>query len=151
MGFYTRSLRDYDGEDSAVRVNCAALNAGNIAAQLTLQSNFGAAINDMSMGSLQYIRYGNEVIQNSDSPEDTWAQRELKWRVNYRDTVTGDPHWFTIPCANATLLDPNNRKQAYMGDAGDVDAFVAAAEAYILSPDGNAIEIESIILVGRDI
>lgn len=151
MGFYTRTLMDYDEETSHVRVHAEAINAGNIAAQLVLQSNFGAAINDMSIGSLQSIRYGNEVIANSESPEETYAQRELKWRVDYRDTVNGEPYHFTIPCANLDLLDPNNRKQAFMGDGDVVDDFVAAAEAYALSPDGNPIQILRILAVGRNL
>lgn len=151
MGFYTRTLMDYDEENSTVRVNATALNETNLAAQLVLQSNFGAAINDMSLGSLQTIRYGNEVISNNEAPIETYAQRELKWRVDYRDAVTGDKFHFTIPCANLDLLDPNNRKQAFIGDGGDVDDFVAAAEAYVLSPNGNAIQILQIIAVGRNL
>lgn len=151
MGFYTRTLKDYDDETATVRVRATALNETNLAAQLVLQANFGAAINDMSLGSLQTIRYGNEVISNNEAPIETYAQRELKWRVDYRDTVTGQPYHFTIPCANLDLLDPNNRKQAFIGDGGDVDDFVAAAEAYALSPDGNPIQILQILAVGRNL
>lgn len=148
MGFYNRKLKDYDGENSSVTVHAADLNAGNIATELTLQSNFGAALNNITLGSLQTIRYGNGVDALSAAPSDVWAQRELKWFVQFRDTVNGEPGHFTVPTADATKLDPNNRGHAYIGDAGDVDAFITAAEAYVKSRDGNAIEILDITLIG---
>jgi len=150
MGHYSRTLKDYDGEKTVVSVNAPVLTPVNFADQITLQSNFGAAINDMALGSLQKISYGNDVISNLAPPADTHAQRELKWRVDYRDTVNGEPGHFTIGTANAELLDPNNRKQAYIGDGGDVDDFVTATEAYVLSKDGNPVEVVQILLVGRN-
>lgn len=151
MGFYTRTLMDYDGETTGHRVNVADLNAGNIAAQITLQADYGTAINGITTGSLQKIAYGNQVDSNQPAPVDVWSQRELKWRVDYRDTVTGEPFHVTIGTADANLLDPNNRDRAYIGDAGAVDAFVTAFEAYVLSPNGNAVEVLQIPMVGRNI
>jgi hypothetical protein len=142
---------DYDREAAIVKVHVADLNAGNIAAQLTLQSNFGAAINGIVGGTLQRIRYGNEVVSLYAAPVDPSVQRELRWRVDFRDTVTGKPSHFTIPTADVNALDPNNRKYAYIGDADVVDAFVTAAEAYVLSDDGNPIEILDLLLKGKNV
>lgn len=150
MGFYSRQLKDYDGETSTLQVHAPELNAGNIAAQLTLQANFGAAINDMSLGTLQQIRYGNSVESNAAAPPETYAQRELKWRVDYVDDVTGEPFHFTIPVADTSKLDANNRGFADPDDV-DVAQFITDAEAYVLSKNGNAITISQIELVGRNI
>lgn len=151
MGKYTRTLMDYDSEVSTVQVYATDLSEANIAAQITLQSNFGAAINGMSTGSLQKIEYGNVVSANNPAPPDPFAQRELKWRVDYSDDVTGEKGYFTVPCANAARLDPNNRGKAEIGDGAQVDAFVTATEAYVLSKAGNAITVLQIVLVGRNI
>lgn len=151
MGFYTRTLKDYDSETTTFRVNANPLNAGNIAAELVLQSNLGAAINDMVLGSLQQITYGNAVTAYEPAPNVTEAQRELKWMINYRDSVLNTPHHVTLGTADTSRLDPNNRGKANMGDAGVVDAFVAAFEAYAVSPAGNPVTVESIILVGRNV
>lgn len=147
---YTRSLMDYDEETSTVQVHATFLNDTNFAAQIVKQSTFGAAINDMSLGTLQKISYGNVVPQSNPPPSNQFAQRELKWRVDFTDDVTGKPYHFTIPCANAALLDPNNKGKADMDDA-DVADFVAATEDYVLSQDGNAITVRQIVLVGRNI
>lgn len=151
MGFYQRSLMDYDGEQTAFRVHVTALNDTNIAAQLTLQANLGTAINNMVTGSLQHIRYGNEVISQNAAPSDPWSQRETKWLISYRDTITGKNYRCELGTADLTNLDPNNRDSAYIGDGGDVDAFITAFEAYVTAPlTDNAVEITGIVPVGRN-
>jgi hypothetical protein len=150
MGFYTRSLKDYDGETTTFRVRSADLNAGNIATQITLQANLGAAINDMVLGALNKITYGNDVLTPVVASDDPSAQRELKWLVNYHDTITGKKLRAELGTADTARLDPNARGQAQIGDGAEVDAFVTAFEAYVLSDAGNAVEVDSIILVGRN-
>ena len=151
MGFYTRAYKDYDGEGTVFRVHVADLNAGNIAAQLGLQAALGAATNDMVLGALNRITYGNEVdtpVVHADEPT---AQRELKWLVQYHDSITGaELGPLEIGTANPARLDPNARSQAQMGDAAEVDAFVDAFEAYVLSPAGNAVIVDRLVLVGRN-
>lgn len=152
MGFYGRTLQDYDGENTQFRVNVADLNAGNFAAELVLQAALGAAINDMVTGTLQTIRYGNETLANYAAPTDPFSQRELKWLVRYHDATTGKNFRVELGTADLANLDPNNRDRAYIGDGGVVDAFVDAFEAYVLAPEtGNAVVIDSIVPVGRNI
>ena len=150
MGNYVRTLKDFDGEVSNVQVHVTDLTELNIAAQITLQANFGAAINDLSLGSLQKIQYGNQVDSNQPAPVDVWAQRELKWRVDFTDDVSGEPGHYTIPCANAALLSAVAKGEADLTDA-DVIAFVAASDAYVLSKAGNPTSVQRIVMVGRNI
>jgi len=150
MGFYTRSLKDYDGETTTFRVRAAQLNAGNIAAQITLQSNLGTAINDMVLGALNRITYGNEVDTPVIASDEPTAQRELKWLIQYHDETTGEKLTAELGTANPARLDPNARSQAEIGDGAEVDAFVTAFEAYVLSDAGNAVVVDRIVLVGRN-
>ena len=150
MGRYSRTLKDYDGEETTIGVHCADLNAGNIATEITAQANFGAAINDISTGSLQRIKYGNQVISNQVPPTDKWSQRELKWRVDFVDDVNGEPGWFTIGTADASILNPANKKVMDITNAA-VIAFITAMEAYVLSKDGNAVSFVQGLLVGRNV
>lgn len=150
MGLYSRTLKDYDDELTTIQVHCADLNAGNIAAQVTAQSDFGTGINGISLGTLQRIQYGNVVNSLQAAPTNTWAQRELKWRVDFRDTVSGEPGYFTIGTADTSKLSATDKGKADPLDA-DVIAFTTNAEAYVLSKDGNPISIEQIVLVGRNV
>lgn len=63
---------------------------------------------------------------------------------------------FEIPCADMTLLPTNDsylvKRGAIQGadSGGEIAAFVAAAEAYYISPYGNAATVWEIELVGRN-
>lgn len=151
MGFYSRTLQDYDSEKTVFRIHTTDLNAGNIAAQLTLQANLGSAINNITLGTLYNIRYGNEVVTPGAAPVDPFAQREIKWLIGYRDTVAGGLYTVELGTADLDQLDPNNRNSAHIGDAGVVDQFITDFEAYALSPLGNAVDIEYIRPVGRNL
>lgn len=149
--FYSRTLHDYDNEPTTFRVRIPEINAGNIADIVTKTANLGTAVNGITLGALENLRYGNETIAASGAAASAYAQRELKWLVRYRDTVLGDSYRVTIGTADPTHLDPNARGQAQIGDAGDVDAFVTAFEDLVVSDAGNAVEVTSITLVGRNI
>jgi len=146
---YTRTMTDYDAESTVFRVNSTPLSAANFDAQVALNVALGAAIAGMTLGTLQRIAYGNEILSPGVNDEPL-AQRENKWLIRYHDTTTGDNYTVELGTADLTLLDPNNRGYAEIGDAGAVDAFVTAFEGYVLSPAGNAVAIDSIQFVGRN-
>jgi hypothetical protein len=148
--FYSRTLKDYDGETTSHRLRIPEINAGNMATIVTLTANYGAAVNDMTLGSLQNLRYGNETIANSPAPTDPYAQRELSWFVSYVDDVTGKPYHVNIGTPDLSLLDPDNKGYADMSNA-DVIAFVTAFEALAVSEAGNTVTVQSIKLVGRSL
>ena len=64
------------------------------------------------------------------------------------DTVTYDPVSIEIPCADTSLLDPNNLDRMVI-DSGAGATLVTELEAVALSKAGNAIEVNEIVLVGR--
>lgn len=148
---FSMTLVDYDGESTSFNVRVADLDALNFDAQDTLRTNFNASVNAITKGTIRRAGYQGNDIDSADAPNDVWAQREIKWLVRYHDTVTGDKFWVTIGTADTLYLNPNNKKVAHIGDAAVVDDFVAAWEAYVLSPDGNATAVDEIVLVGRNI
>lgn len=144
-------MRDYGGEEGTFGVRATILDAANFDAQATLRNAFIDAVEDISLGLLGGYNYGNHVLTTLSNPAAEEAQRELKWLVQYHDNSTLQSYWFEVPCADPAQLDPNDRAHANIGDAGVVDAFVAAAEAYILSPTGGSITIDEITLEGRNV
>jgi hypothetical protein len=146
------TIRDYDNEPGTTRIHAAVLTAANFDAQVTARNAFCSALLAITTADmLAKISFGNDILNTMIGDTNAETQREKKWLVRYHEnatpTVTGT---FTIPCADLLHLDPNDRKHANIGDAGHVDAFIAAAETFVLSPAGNAIVIDEITYVGRN-
>jgi len=150
-GRYTASRKDYDGESSSYGFRTAAMTAANFDAQHSLKVAFAASVTGICGGIKQSDSEMNvDVISNQPS-DDPLDQRENKWLVQYHETATPtNSYKIELPCADLTQLDPEDRKHAAIGDAGVVDAFVTAFEAYALSPNGNAITVDEITFVGRN-
>jgi len=148
-GIYTRTMIDYDSEATTFRVRATQLTAANFDAQVALNVALGAAIVGITRGHVTKIAYANEVV-TQPTPDDPLSQRENKWLIRYHDASTGDKYTCELGTADLSVLDPNNRGFAQMGDADVVDAFVDAFEAYVVSADDNAVEIDSIQFVGRN-
>jgi len=147
---YSRTWIDYDGESTTFRARTAALTAANYDAQLTLQSALNTAMAGITRGHVTKTAWGNEITAGA-TPDDPLSQRENKWLIRYHDAVTDDAiSPMELGCADLTVLDPNNRGYAEMGDGDVVDAFVTAFEAYVLSPLGNAVVVDSLQFVGRN-
>lgn len=151
-GIFSRTYKDYDSELSNVQVYHDVLTSGNFTALTGLLVTMYAAMDLMQTGTPESYRFANEYpLANAQPPADPWSQREIKWRVDFTDNVTGEPYHITIPCADLDLLDPNDRAHAFIGDADKVDAFVTAFEAVAKSKDGNAVTVQEITAVGRNI
>lgn len=155
MGKLVLTYRDYGtpGERSTAIFNGPDLTALSFDDEIALQSTLRDAVNAITLGELTKVtRVAVESPQPGAMPASPFAQRETKWLVRYSDTVTGDKATLEIPCADLTKLDPTARDKALMTDA-DVAAFVAAFEAYVLSPGtgtrGNT-QVDELIFVGRN-
>lgn len=152
-GFLSVTFMDYDSELSNVRFILPEWTALNFAAQLADVDTFMGAIAGlpaaMSMGTMHKYTYGNEILSSITPPNDAEAQRELKYLVSYHDTTSLARFSLEIPCADTDVLDPDDRKHANIGDAGDVDAWVAAFQDLCLTPDGGVPVVDEITLVGR--
>jgi len=149
-GVLSLSYRDYDGEIGNVRFPVATLTSANFDAQAALHTSLKNALEAIVKGQRAKETLMNESIVSLANAADQDAQRELKWLVSYyvADNIMRS---IELPCADLTALDPNDRAHAEIGDAGIVDAFITAAEAYLLSPTGGAIVIDEITFVGRRI
>lgn len=137
---------DYDGELSSFVVTVPAMSAENFAAQEALRDAFLAALANVVSGLRTSYAYYNEVVQSVAAPDDPTAQRELKWTVDIIDPTALAGYAIGLPIPKLALLDENDRAHAAIGDGDVVDNFVAKLEAYVLSPDGNAVTVEEITL-----
>lgn len=145
------SGNDYDSERTSHRFFVPTLNSGNLDTVLGNITTVQNAINGVSL-----ITHNGKSVKAVDTPASgsaavKSAQREIKWRVVYSDTV--DPIGngsFEIGGADMSLLGG--------AGSGDLDTsagagltLVTALEANLVSRLGNSIQVDSIKLVGRNI
>jgi len=147
---HSRSYIDYSNELSTVSFNVPDITAGNIVAVVSDINDIGLALLDLTLGNLKNTQTVLSFTgSNPNPPADPYAQRELKWLVNYRDDVTLKLYQMEIPTADLTGNLLTNTDQADLASA-DWAAFVTAFEAGAVSPDGNAVTIVSAYVVGRN-
>lgn len=155
MGKLTLTYRDYGtpGERSTAQFNGPDMTAVNFDAETALQVGLFMTLEAILIGTaVKAVTVVKEVPYPDNQPASAFAQRENKWLVRYKDTVTGDKASLELPTADLDLLDPTAEDRADMSNA-DIVAFVAAFEAYVLSPGtgtrGNT-EVTEIVFVGRN-
>lgn len=150
-GRYSQTRIDYDGETSNFGFRVEPLTAANFDAQHALKVAFAAAVTAIVLGNKVSDSEANVDVIGTTLPASQFAQREMKWLVRWHDSVNDKAYSTQLPTADLAVLDPNNRGYAEIGDAGVVDAFVTAFEAYALSQDGNPVVVDSIQFVGRNL
>lgn len=148
-GRVRNSLRDWDGQNRQFSFDTDIVTAANHDAQKTLHDALIAAIADVTLGALDFEEYvaDREEIRPVVSAAVAAAQVNIEFVVTYVDDVNSSVIHVRIPTADVTddtLFMPNSPLWQPT-DAKWVE-FISAFEAYVLSPDGNAVSIQQIEL-----
>lgn len=148
----TIQITDYSNEKSSFGVTSVTANAGNLAAQQTAAAALVAAVDDLTIGELTKQQMALVILDTPAIPTNVYAQRELKWLVQYMGDTSGKTFSVEIACPDVT---DNVAPNTDIADLSSTDwaAFVTAFEAFVKSPD-NGTEAVSVIgarLVGRNI
>ena len=142
---------DYDHERTSVNIPYGTVGGDTKTGMIADATNVLALIN--AVVTLQYGVSSINLVDVPDTPDnavDAFSQRETKWRVVYTDDVNPVGNGsFEIGGADLTKLSPGTGR-ADLADA-DIAALVAWLEANSLSRLGNAISIEYIEHVGRNL
>jgi len=152
VGKYSVSYRDYSGETSPFSVYTPEITAGNFAATGTALQALGTATNNLSRGQPAKSTLIAQInVISGANATDPVAQREMKWLVTYRDTVTERLYTLEIPCADLTAANlSGNTDEANLAST-EWAAWVTAFEAIAASQDENAVEVVSARFVGRNL
>lgn len=147
------TYRDYDGETSTVTINTAVIDGAAVDwdTKEAGREAIADAIADITLGIRASEGFTQKNVVSLLKASSQTAQRELKWVVFYHDTTTLKPYRLELPCADPSKLDPNDRANAEIGDAGVVDAFITAFQTYAVTPDGNSPIVDEITLAGRNV
>jgi len=148
----TIQITDYSNEKSSFSVTSVTANAGNLAAQQTLAANLVAAVDDLTIGELTKQQMALVILDLPAIPTSPYAQRELKWLVQYQGNTSGKLFSTEIAAPDITDNVVVNSDQADLTST-DWSAFVTAFEAFVKSPDNGteAVTVISARLVGRNI
>ena len=154
-GKLTVSFRDFDGERASASFDGEVVSDVNYTAQNALMDDIVTALEGVSIGVVaRDVRTFYEADVSQVSATSEWAQRETCWLLSLYDATANKRFQRTIPCADLSLLDesetdPNKRRSLDLA-AGAGLALKTAIEAYMLSPYGNAVTLESCVHVGRN-
>lgn len=146
----TLGVTDFNGEKSSFGFHIPTLTSANFDASLTVVDGLIANVNGVTLEDVS-----RQIVKARDIPyggasADPNAQRELKWRVVYSDPT--DPIGngsFEIPCPDLSLLVAGTGEMNTSAGAGAT--LVTGIEANMVSRLGNAIQVDRIYLVGRNI
>jgi len=141
---------DESGEGTTFGIYMVDLTVGNFTAQATALAALQSAIRGVSLIAFDGAEYPAFFTPREETlPTDEYAQREIKWRVKYVDSVNNRIGEFEIGGAKLTggikvvgsdFMDLTSTEGA---------ALVTAIETHGRSRDGNAITVQSVKLVGR--
>lgn len=146
-GRYRHGLVDYDGQRRQFSFDTAVITAAIHDAQKTEHDNLVAAIADVTLGALDFEEFvgDREQIRPLVKAAAASAQVNIEWIVTYVDDVTTSVYNVRVPTAdvtdttlfatNSNIWDPTDAKWV---------TFIAAFEAHILSPDGNAVSLQQV-------
>jgi len=145
-------ITDYSNEKSSFGVTSITANAGNLAAQQTLAATLVGATEDLTIGEVTKQAMSLVILDAPAIPTNPYAQREMKWLVNYVGDTSGKT--FSVEIAAPDITD-NVVPNSDIADLTSTDwaAWVDAFEDYARSPD-NGTETVTVVgarLVGRNI
>ncbi len=147
-GLFRYSMVDWDKQPRQFSFPTAVVTAANHDAQKTLHDALIAAIEDVTLGALNFEEFvgDREAIVPLVAAASAAAQINIEWVITYVDDVNSAVANVRIPCADVTddtlfmpnspLWDPTDAKWVQL---------VTDFEAYVLSEAGNAVSIQQII------
>lgn len=148
------TILDKSGEKSVHGGVSIALTAANFDAQVGLAGTYRTALGNIILGAIDQQILGIKTDYNPSLPASNFAQREIKLLVRYRDSVTGKIYTCEIATPNLTNLTLVAESDfVVLDDAGIMDAWRDAFEAYFKAPDAptNSVVVLTVQVVGRNI
>src|SRR5262245_34292412 len=130
-----QSYKDYSKETSRLRLFVTTLTAANLVAQQALHATLFTKLDALTLGLEQKeTTILSSSVVNVTPATNPLAQRENKWLLRYHASVSRKNFTAELPCANLTLLDPNNTDFIDKTQTAWTD-LKSAFEAVVVDPD----------------
>jgi len=144
---YGFSMQDQSAETGRVQVY-TAVPEDLVGGLSTAMSDFMLAVNDVTLGTVTKEQSGE--VNKLSNVRIGAGNREDKMLVSYQDNVTLALYDFELPTRDNTLAVVAGTDYYNLAIAPWAN-FKTKTEAALVSPDGNAITVVSVKLVGRNI
>ena len=149
--FFTWLDRSAEKASMSFRIADFAGDGSNYAGDLTALATLESALDTITDGVIAEESIVATRTRLTNAVPAT-GKREQKWLVRYEDVAERRVYTLEIPCAldgsmpmatNSDFVDMNATSAAR-------DALITAIEAWVVAPNGNAINVISIESVGRN-
>ena len=148
------SILDYSEETSSFRFNFGAITAVSLPGFLTQFGALRTALGNITIGTISRERWvGDETVLSNIPPSNQWAQREIRWLVEYYAASDDSGFWVSsIACPKTSLMLHGVKPERADLTHPDIAAFVTAFENLVVSPDQyqEAVIVKNIYLAGRN-
>jgi len=140
---------DFSKEGTKTSFWMPTITAVNFDAQLTALATFQASLQGVSLIAYQGRSMDAiTVARETNKPADPYAQREAKWLVSYRDTVTEIVYNLEVGGPDLTLLASDGKTMDVTAGAGLT--FANDLGVYLQSRAGNPVTFIQALHVGRN-
>ena len=145
---YTVSMVDRSGERASFSLG-ADDAAMDLATLPTALDDLFTAIDTVCDGQRISV---NAVVSKRLSTNFTAGdgQREEKWLCSYHDSTTLASYQIEFPCRKATVKPPLGQDFVVLTEVPWAN-FKTKFEAAVFSPDGNAVVLDRVTLIGRNV
>lgn len=142
----TASTLDQSGEPTSFQMHIAAGAVDLATVPATLTAVITAL--DAELVNWTPVSYTANITRRLSTVVVGMGNREDKVELKYFDNVTFKPYFIEVPCRKGTLETVSGSDLiAEATWAGTKTAF----EAYAKSPDGNAVTLSQVRLIGRNV
>lgn len=147
MADLTIPVHDYKNKVSNI-----AIPVANTIADGDITTLIGA-VDGMLVGNRGQATLDQEIKKNAGpggSPANPKAQRELKWELNYHDSVTLTERQIEVPTSDVDLVTAGSDNMNLAAGAGLT--LKTEFELSCIDPEtGNAVILDSVTLTGRNL
>lgn len=141
------SIVDYDNDRMQLSFEGATSSAGTYAADLAAAEALADALEGITLAERVYRDFvaNRDAVTPVISASNPFSQTNIQWDLNYTDNVTGTEYHTRIGCADLSISAGVIGGVNYIDLTAGVGATLKTAfEAYVKSPAGNAVTLESV-------
>lgn len=150
--YITMLIRDYGKEKSTLTIPIEVQAGATTVTEIqSFATSLEAAINPLSLGKIVKVTFSQDLSQYTDEPAtDPAARRELAARFFVQDTINFKKGHVSVACPDLANLDVDADGDTLVLTDAEAAAVVSWLETNMQLTDGNAVQVDRAVIVGRN-